>query len=450
MRALKTWIPDSRVCLTAVAVGLLTVACTEPQFDAELLLRRIAQQSALRPLSTKPLIESPKYLLGRALFFDPVLSGQRDVACATCHVPELATTDGRSAPVTPGSVQRALNRPPRNTPDLFNRDHDSVTHLFWDGRAEARQHSGKILLRSPQGEFTRGSLDNVLALQALTPLTTPDEMLGRATNRSSAELPSDHAGHVNELAVGPMPESAAQSLERLIDRLLGRRETAPVAWQLEYRKLFQSAYPDRTLEQYTFADIANALAHFEELAFATRSTRWDRYLQGEDSALSQREKRGAILFFGRGRCGVCHAGPLFSDFRFHSIGVAQTDAQDVGRSDVTSREADKYKFRTPPLRNVTLTGPYFHDGSATTLVDAVRQHVRPLARADRYESSGVRSMSVPLIESVSEVLLLPVPLREDEVLLIVTFLQCLQDGDALALSKLRPSTVPSGLVAGVR
>ena len=149
---------------------------------------------------------------------------------------------------------------------------------------------------------------------------------------------------------------------------------------------------------------------------------------------------------------MCHAGNLFSDFQFHSLGIVQRHSGrsfhdkttvDFGRFLVTGVDADKYKFRTPPLRNVTLTAPYFHDGSADSLMAAVKQHAVPLAAAKEYDASGERVMPPDLIDSVSQVLLTSRPLEETEMELVVKFLASLED--AASLPSIRPTRVPSGL-----
>lgn len=446
--------------IALVATAATSAGCSHRGDDPDALLRRIIARNGIEALPTKPLVESPKYLLGEALFFDPVLSGQRDVACATCHRVDHATTDGltisnigRRADSNAGSP--GCRAPRRNAPDLFNRDNNSVTSLFWDGRVEVRREGHVTVFRSPQGRYGPTDFENLLALQSLTPITTEEEMLGYPGTFSAQHLPIDHANRPNDLAVpsqeGEKRNNAPAVSDRLMNRLLGRGQHEPLEWQLEYRKLFAAAYPGKSLETFSFADAANALAHFQELTFATRSSRWDSYVRGEAAALTDREKEGAILFFGKGRCSVCHSGPLFSDFSFHSLGIVSErnvadggdrEPPDLGRYCVTGRDQDKYKFRTPPLRNVTRTAPYFHDGSAPDLITAIRQHGLPLARAREYDESGDHLMSLELIESVSEILLVGGLANDREIELVAGFLNSLEDD---GLKALRPRRTPSGL-----
>jgi cytochrome c peroxidase len=157
------------------------------------------------------------------------------------------------------------------------------------------------------------------------------------------------------------------------------------------------------------------------------------------------------LFYGKARCAVCHEGPLFSDFEFHGIGVKNHgpgfdgSGDDRGRHYVTGLPADRYKFRTPPLRNVTLTAPYFHNGTAPTLRDAIAQHVDPFRYADQYEESGAFSMNLAQIGAISPILETKLQLSEDEVDLIIAFLGTLEDPGLKFIDRIIPASVPSGL-----
>ena len=289
--------------------------------DLDRDVAKIVAEFNLRPVQVRRFEADPKFKLGQALFFDPILSGPRDVACATCHLLSYGTSDGLPRSIGVHGVglgpERRLTKGkhehPRNALDLWNRDNNAVRSLFWDGRVEVLDSERRIF-RSPLGKDLPPRLDNVLAVQALFPLVTADEMLGDNHDRSAPGLPNGHAGLPNDLVSRDRPASETLRIKdshaRLMTRLLGTNGTT--AWQQKYRRLFQEAYPRR--EDFTIVDLANALAHFEEMAFATRDSAWDRYLRGDGRALPSDAKRGALVFYGKGRCGVCHSGPLFSDF----------------------------------------------------------------------------------------------------------------------------------------
>ncbi|MCI5073970.1 cytochrome c peroxidase [Oricola sp.] len=449
----------------AVLGAIALSACSGPSEDEatyDRYLERIIAANNLRPLPTKPYEETPKFKLGQALFFDPILSGNRDISCATCHLVGAGLSDGLPASIGSGGVglgtsrERPRDRPaqPRNSLDLWNRDNNSVKSMFWDGRAEVLDPVNRKF-RTPLGDLLPEGFENLMAVQAIFPLTQADEMLGLPGDASPGGNPPAHAGLVNEIAASVVdleePYRTAAVLDHVVSRLIGTPDTPPSHWELEYRRLFEKAFPGTSPEEVSIVHVGNALAHFEEIAFATRDTPWDRYLEGDMTAIGLEAKRGAFLFFGRGRCAVCHGGPLFSDFEFHSIGArpfgAGYDGQghDTGRFRVTRRPADKFKFRTPPLRNVTLTAPYFHNGSAKTLDEAIRQHADPLQYADKYAESGEPLLQIDEIDSVSPILLIRVELARREIDYLVAFLMALEDDGIDRLEGVVPLGVPSQL-----
>ena len=114
--------------------------------------------------------------------------------------------------------------------------------------------------------------------------------------------------------------------------------------------------------------------------------------------MSESEQKGGLIFYGKGRCSSCHNGPYFTDFQFHAIATPQLGfgkngfGIDYGRYNSTLRDEDRYRFRTPPLWNVTKTAPYFHSGSVQELEDAILLHVDPLG-------SGVKPQRFPAAQA---------------------------------------------------
>ena len=345
---------------------------------------------------------TPKFRLGQMLFFDPILSGTRDVACATCHLPGRGTSDGVALSLGVRAVglaeqRRALDTErvhPRNTMDIWNRGHPSVRNMFWDGRVSEIE-APVSRFQTPMMDYLPDGIESVLAAQALFPLAGEEEMLGLPHDRSAPDLPGGHGDKPNEIAQAAAgfdefePQRFVAVHDALMRRLLGQAGTPLADWQIAYRRLIASAYPDTLLGAVTMGDLANALGHFQELAFVTHETPWDRYLAGEKGALDAAAKRGALLFYGKGRCVACHSGPLLSDFQFHSLAVPQIgpgideSGDDRGRYEATRIPRNLYQFRTPPLRNVTLTAPYFHSGAVKSLADAIALHLAPPAAAPK-------------------------------------------------------------------
>jgi len=446
-------------CTLLLSLALVTPHSVSDQSTRDAIDRQIAQLRdlfELRPIDTKPLVETERFKLGRALFFDKVLSGNHDVACATCHLVAHGVSDGR--PISLGVrgsglgpdrhyVQAPMEIHPRNSQDLWNRDHNDASSMFWDGRVEMVDPVARKF-RTPLGEALPEGLDNAMAAQALFPLITPNEMLGYPGD--------DYAGFPNELSslVNPNTlDGADVAFDAIMQRLIGDENVeAPEGYQSIYRDMFLKAFPDLSIQDISIVQVANALAHFEELAFATRNSRWDSHLAGDGQALTAREKEGALLFFGKGRCVACHNGETFSDFQFHSVGVVDEDwriegeKRDLGRFHATKDPNDAFKFRTPPLRNVTKTAPYFHNGSAYSLKAVIQQHLAPTANANKYHSSGRFLMTAQQIKAVSPVLTAGVDLTDAEIDLIIEFLGSLdtelRDWD---LAIIVPEVVPSGL-----
>ena len=338
--------------------------------------------------------------LGRLLFFDKVLSGNRNIACATCHQPGLATTDrvalgfgegptgaGPERRVGPTKATGVHQRLPRNTPALFNLGANEFTRLLHDGRVET----------DPEGYYEGGfisparwrlpkGLANVLAVQAMFPVVSPIEMAGQEGENSIADAV------VRNHLVGP-----GGAWEQLGERLQGIDE---------YVELFKEAFPDEVAAptDVSYVLAANAIAAFEASAFRADRSPFDRYLSGDDDALGPEAARGMSLFYGRAGCSSCHAGKFQTDHDFHAIAMPQIGPgkadggdtgywaatgekafpEDLGRGRVTLDSEDDFKFRTPSLRNVEVTGPWGHDGAYRTLEDIVRHHADPVTALEGY------------------------------------------------------------------
>ena len=179
-----------------------------------------------------------------------------------------------------------------------------------------------------------------------------------------AQFWDGRAASVEEQALIPISsptEMGGQSGAAVVQRL----KAIP-----EYRQRFESAFPaDR--DPVTFRNIGIAIGSYERRL--STPGRWDRFLDGDRSALSSREKEGLRTFLSVG-CMVCHTGPLVGGSSFAKLGavIAWPNQADTGRMRVTSDVRDRMMFKVPTLRNVSRTAPYFHDGSAATLDDAVK------------------------------------------------------------------------------
>ena len=448
--------------------GVLAAPAMAADDDLDRALERVIAARGLEPLEWPPLAITPKFRLGQMLFFDPILSGTRDVACATCHLLARGTSDGVDLAVGVDAAgfaeeRRPLGEPrvhPRNSMDLWNRGHPSARNMFWDGRVSEIE-APVSRFQTPMLDYLPDGIESVLAAQALFPLAGEEEMLGLPGDRSAPDLPGDHADRANDIALAAAglgedePELFVAVHHALMRRLLGEAGTPLADWQIAYRRLIAEAFPETLLGAVTMGDLANAIGHFQELAFVTRETPWDRYLAGEKGAMGRAAKQGALLFYGKARCAACHSGPLLSDFQFHSLAVPQIGPGiDVPRrrsrttkaattAAATRRRgspATLYQFRTPPLRNVSLTAPYFHSGAVASLEDAIALHLAPPA-ASPYESKAEAARRA----SFSPMLRRGIALDGAERASLLAFLQSLEDDQAGNRGLIVPDGVPSGL-----
>lgn len=318
--------------------------------------------------------DSLKVELGKMLFHDKELSGNRNISCATCHHPLTDTGDGLSLPVGEGGSGLGVTRNtgtkkvaihervPRNSPPIFMLGSTEVTVLFHDGRIEQDPEypSG---FKSPAGQDLPEGLDNILAVQAMFPVTSSIEMAGQPKENEIADA----------AAIGPVGV-----WEHLSERL----RAIP-----GYVNLFIDAFEDiHTGNDITYVHAANAIAAFEIDAWRANNSPWDKYQVGNFQALNKEQKNGFKLFFGRAGCSGCHSGDIFSEMQFHAIAMPQIGPgkgdgfdghDDFGRFRETLDPADMFAFRTPPLRNVALTAPYGHAGAYNTLEAVVRHHLDP-------------------------------------------------------------------------
>jgi len=238
-----------------------------------------------------------KISLGKLLYFDPRMSKDRTISCASCHNPFHGFTDPAR---TSKGVDGKLGG--RNSPTVINRVFSA--EQFWDGRAKDLEE------------------------QAHGPLVNPVEM-----------------------AMGSHTDVVAR-----IKAIPG------------YAPLFKKAFGDDKIDM---PRIAKAIAAYERTVVSGDSP-YDRYQAGDKDALSASAVRGLDLFNGKANCKACHTGFNFTDETFQNIGVGMDKPKpDLGRHDVTKKEEDKGKFKTPTLRNIAETPPYMHDGSDATLIEVV-------------------------------------------------------------------------------
>lgn len=404
-----------------------------------------------------------KAQLGAQLFFDKVLSGNMNISCATCHHSFTGTSDGLALPIGEGGIGLGVTRDtgygadavhervPRNAPHVFNLGAREFELMFHDGRVQPNPAMPNGV-ESPAGHDLPTGLDNVLAVQAMFPVTSGTEMAGQAGENSIAD-----AAAVGDLA-GPNGVWA-----QLADRLRGLDG---------YVDQFVDVYDDvNSAEDIRFTHAANAIGAFEAVNWRSDDSPFDRFLRGDRGAMSPNAIAGMRVFYSanKGNCASCHSGVFQTDQSFRAIAMPQIGAgkgdgaygyEDFGRERVTGNPADRYKFRVPTLRNVTQTAPYGHAGAYDTLEAVIEHHLDPVDSLYNYDASQLRlpsradldardllAMSDPaVLAAMAEANeLSPVRLRKREMKQLVEFLRALTDPAMLDLSDDVPRSVPSGL-----
>ena len=413
----------------------------------------------------------PLLRLGRSLFFSRTLSGRIDVACASCHHPDLVGGDKLSLPVGTAARQPWILGPGREldpasdlspeadggpnvgrrSPTIFNSAlYDRA--LFLDGRVfvvdESTMAGGEgQRIRTPEGgnfaDLAAG--ESLLSAQSKMPMADHNEMRAFTFN----ETPEPH-----------------RYRDRLMDRLRGRIDQYAMPkgsflWQTRFAAAFGSETDLDVL--ITTARVQEALAAYQRSMIFVDSP-WRRFLAGEDDALDEDALEGARLFLtdldeGGLGCHSCHSGERFTDEQFYNTGFPQfgrgkrSDKRDFGRWEAAGvlyqREENRFAFRTPNLLNVGLLSPYGHVGAFSTLEELLAYHADPVGQYPLFDfslshlaqmrASGINGkQQYPLAADLTREVLeaasfqtalekLPGPLTETQISALAAFLNALTD-----------------------
>ncbi|WP_298427286.1 cytochrome c peroxidase [uncultured Kordia sp.] len=314
-----------------------------------------------------------KVALGRMLFWDPVLSGNNDVACVTCHHPNNDYAERLDLSIGVGGHGLSFNRSgdilvKRNAPTILNTAFNGIdegylydpanTVMFWDNRSKSLEE------------------------QSLEPIKSMEEMRGNVYT-------ADVAIAVVSSRLNAIPE---------------------------YVTMFNNVFGEGTVIDGD--KIGKAIAAFERTLIANNS-RFDQYVEGDETALNAQELRGMNAFVSA-NCVACHNGPMFSDYELHDLGVPNNSKLEQIDEGVNG------KFRTASLRNLPKTGPYMHNGVFKTLTDVVNFY-------DNFERNDADAQQIDFDNN------------PDTVAAIVAFLKALSDSE---FDKTIPESVPSGLPVG--
>ena len=385
--------------------------------------------------------------VGRLLWFDPIQGLNNDNTCGGCHSPTHGFGD--TQPIAIGIDNNGIVGPGRTGPRNQRRSPMVINTAFyptlmWNSRFHAPSgdpfdNSVGFVFPDPEGT-TLSHLPHLLAAQAFIPLTERVEQAG-------FHFPGDN------------DDIRAEVLRRLNDNGNYRQLFARVS------KAVKAGAP------ITFDDVGRAIAEFEfSLVFADAPI--DRYARGARNALTPSEKQGAVLFFGRAGCVVCHSvsgqsNEMFSDFRQHVAGIPQIAPsfsnvefdgpgadEDFGLEQATGNTADRYAFRTSPLRNVALQSAFMHNGAFVRLEHAIRYHLNAVGEAATFSTAqlpadlqGPTGPVQPMLDRLDPLLRTPVPLTKEEFESLVDFVgNGLLDPAARPerLRRLIPQKLPSG------
>ena len=389
------------VSVTAIITFAIVVAASVPS----------RTQGALAPLPTT--VTAPadnpttpdKVALGRLLFWDPLLSGQKDISCATCHHPDFGYAEnldlsigangvglGAARTFAPGSPVRPVKRNSQTILNSAFNGIDATGHhtpadapMFWDARVKS------------------------LEAQALEPMRALEEMRGDAYSAESA-------------------------IATVVSRLAANRE---------YRRLFAQAFGNNN--PVTEQNLGKALAAFER-SLVTTNAPFDRYMRGDTTAMTTQQIQGMSRFQSIG-CANCHNGPMFSDFKVHVLGVPDNDKLPASDTGVDNT----YAFRTPSLRNLSYTAPYMHSGVFTSLNQVVNFYNRVNRGGGRggggRRGGGNGTVNANVSRGQLDPLLRQLNLRGGRQGDLLAFLDTLNDP---GFDRTIPATVPSGLPVGGR
>ncbi|NKQ39061.1 MAG: hypothetical protein HF967_06270 [Methanosarcinales archaeon] len=301
-----------------------------------------------------------KVALGKFLFFETGLGlspmqeiGKGTYSCASCHIPSAGFRPGRKQGIAEGGMGFGLNGEGRFANELYTPEQLDVQGT----RPLSLLNAAYVTTASWSGEFGRGLVNE------------GTEDVWNEENRTI----------LNELGLGGLETQNIASLD--LHRMVINKE---VMTELGYAPYFESAFSDFPEEErYSTKAAAFALAAYFRTLLANQAP-FQEYLKGDKEALTEQEKRGAMLFFGDAKCAVCHTGPSLNAMSFYAVGVkdlyendnvfntSADDERNLGRGGFTGKEEDLYKFKVPQLYNLKDTPFYFHGSSKTSLKDVVK------------------------------------------------------------------------------
>lgn len=424
--------------------------------------------------------------IGRLLWFDTSGGLHDDNTCGGCHAPANGFGDPLSIAVgiqSNGIVGHRREGPhnQRRTPKALNIAF--IPALMWNGRfnslsGDPFDNSQGFKFPLPEGTTRFPAHDPIIRhlaqAQGEMPPTELTEVAGYTGTRGT---PYSLGSLFDQFDDGkgsklPIPDAEGYRNDPIRQAVLDRLNSTE-----GYRELFGKVYPEvKAGAPIDFSMFGRAIAEFEfTLTFANAPI--DRFARGNHGAMTLRQKRGALLFFGKAKCVNCHAvagkaNEMFSDFEEYNIGVPQISPafgvgkgntifdgpgqdEDFGLEQITGDSNDRYRFRTAPLRNLAVQPAFFHNGSFTRLEDAIRHHLNVYESARNYNPAcaGVErdlrhvGPIEPVLMTLTPELKNPISLERYELQDLVAFIRDALQDERVTKKKLCafiPDSVPSG------
>lgn len=299
--------------------------------------------------------------LGRKLFIETNLSGNKNVSCLTCHKPGIGTSDG--LPLSQTADGKGVLK--RNSSSLYNIGDKFNTFMFWDGRVRYQPSLNIFTTPEPalNGPKPKAShittvMKSSLAAQALFPLVSHEEMRGNAGENDIADAKDN-----------------LEAWDKIIRRITTESDSA------KYISLFNRAYPDLNgdVQKINIGHAGEAMATFMREQFQSNTSPFHRYVAGDKTAMTAQQKRGLMVFMEEGKCIACHSGSLLGNNAFFaSVGVPAFGAKpftvDLGRGEVNNEVFRNYFFKVPSLINIKLSAPYMHNGAFKTIREVLNHY----------------------------------------------------------------------------
>jgi len=401
--------PASILFLAAVVFSTAAVSETYIEKKARFLKESAESNGYTDVRLSVPVVSDELASLGKFFFESKDLSYSGEIACVDCHLDEFSGADGIPISIGLNGKGKGIERLrsggkviPRNSLTLWGRGDEDFKSFFWDGRVEHR--NGELYSQFGDDLPSKNLLEVAVHLPVLElgEMVRQDKFIENSRNEDVA--------------------SASQVLDRIA---ANAAQANP-----EKADILKKALGIRQEDDLKFSHLAKAIAEFIKRDFAVANHRFNRFVY-ENEPISDDELEGGLIFYGKGKCSVCHAGRHFSDFSYHAVATGQVGqgkngfGVDYGRFNITHDPSDLYKFRTPPLVDVADTHPYGHSGGEIDLSKVIVDHFDPL----RYLDSG--DMSAESRVNLLQVLKasgggVDIPyLSDDEVEKIVQFLKML-------------------------